>query len=96
MDTGGKSVLSLHYRDDLLLVEAADSEGCEQSLDQAMTCCKELGLPISHKHEGPTSVLTFLDIEFDVTKSMLRLPQDKLQRLERAITWWEGRESCTK
>jgi len=40
------------------------------------------------KTEGPASVLTFLGIEIDTVAGQLRLPQDKLVRLQASILQW--------
>ena len=45
--------------------------------------CGELGVPIAeHKTDGPTTCLVFLGIEIDTVAGQLRLPGEKLKRLQ--------------
>ena len=56
-----------------------------------------LGLPVAPaKLEGPTTNLCFLGIEIDTVALEIRLPQDKLSRLQELVHKWRGRSSCTK
>ena len=41
-------------------------------------------------------MLTFLGIELDTRSMILRLPEEKLRRLQDEIRRWTGRSSCTK
>ena len=92
-----QSVKAIHYLDDFLIFGAPKSQECKLALETTESLCARLGVPIAHhKTEGPTSRLTFLGIELDSESSSLRLPLEKLQRLQREITWWMGRSSCTK
>ena len=55
-------------------------------LGTALKLCEELGVPIAaHKTEGPSTVITFLGIEVDTVDRVLRLPEEKLQRLQREV-----------
>ena len=48
--------------------------------------CRILNLPLSlPKREGPSTCLVFLSIELDTIKLELRLPADKLERLQSTI-----------
>ena len=87
----------MHYLDDFLLFGAPGTEQCCQALQLAMDCCTRLGVPIAEsKIEGPTERITFLGIELDTEKGELRLPEEKLLRLQREIRRWTSRRSCTK
>ena len=87
----------MHYLDDFLLFGAPGSGQCCQALQLAMDCCTRLGVPIAEsKTEGPTERITFLGIELDTEKGELRLPEEKLLRLQREIRQWTSRRSCTK
>ncbi len=58
---------------------------------------QEAGCAIAaHKTEGPTKVVVFLGIELDTEAVTLRLPDEKLQRLQREIRRWSGRKTCAK
>ena len=87
----------IHYLDDFLLAGRPGTAECGESLQQALAICAGLGVPIAEKKlEGPTRQLQFLGIEMDTEKMELRLPQDKLERLQRTILQWRSKQSCTK
>ena len=49
------------------------------------------------KLKAPRKLLaTFLGIELDTRAGEVRLPKEKLTRLQREIRVWDGRRSCTK
>ena len=55
------------------------------------------GSPVAeHKVEGPTTVLIFLGIEIDTFQEILRLPADKLAKLQDLLKIWSQRRVCTK
>ena len=87
----------MHYLDDFLLFGAPGSSQCGEALQLAMDCCTRLGAPIAEsKMEGPKECITFLGIELDIAKGELRLPKEKLQRIQREIRQWTSRKSYTK
>ena len=56
-----------------------------------------MGIPVAaHKTEGPASCVTFLGILIDTQAYELRLPADKLSRLQALLDRWLPRTSCTK
>ena len=58
---------------------------------------QELGVPIAdHKTDGPATCLVFLGIEVDTVTGELRLPQDKLQRLQNLLQQWGDRKVCRR
>ena len=61
-----------------IIVASPGSGECASALTTLEQVCAYLG----HKKEGPATSLTFLDIEMDTMMSQLRVPQDKLQRLQ--------------
>ena len=79
-----------HYLDDFLVVGPPMSSECAVALATLNQACAQLGIHIAeHKHEGPTSCLTFLGIEVDTVVGQLRLPANKLvwlQSLLRALS----------
>ena len=88
---------AIHYLDDYLLMAPPESGDCEAALCTSLDLCKHLGVPIAdHKVDGPATVLTFLGIEVDTGAAVLRLPLEKLRRLQSLISLWAGRKSCTK
>lgn len=87
----------LHYLDDFLFSGAPGSDECALSLARALETCRELGIPVAwHKLVGPSTVLTFLGIEIDTMTGQLRLPGDKLARLNEVLSVWSERRCCTK
>ena len=72
-----------HYLDDYIIIAPSHSEQCSENLQLLLRECQRLGIPIApHTTCGPTTCLTFLGIEIDTIKGELRLPADKLQRLQ--------------
>ena len=87
----------IHYLDDFLLVGAPASQECQQALKVALQVCQQLGVPIAaHKTEGPGTLLVFLGIEIDTRAMEVRLPTEKLHRLQQEIEKWQYRRACTK
>ena len=88
---------AMHYLDDYAFFGDPGSQECGEALRLALAICSDLGIPVAqHKLEGPTTALVFLGILIDTEKSELRLPQDKLTRLQILIQKWLGKKSCTK
>ena len=59
--------------------------------------CTELGVPIAkHKRGGPSTRTVFLGIEIDTIAGELRLPADKLHRLQTLLRQWGGRKVCER
>lgn len=84
-----------HYLDDFLIVGPPASPVCAEGLALLDKACEWLGVPIAkHKREGPTTRLTFLGIEVDTTAGQLRLPPDKLERLNSLLREWGDRKVC--
>ena len=86
-----------HYLDDFIVVGPPDSPSCGQDMALLNHTCKHLGVPIAeHKRDGPTTCITFLGIEIDTIKGHLRLPADKLSRLQTLLEEWGDRKSCQR
>ena len=82
-----------HYLDDFIIVSPPESPQCAQSLEILHTVCHSLGVPLAEdKQVGPTTCLTFLGIEIDTRASQLRLPLDKLTRLQSLLSEWGSRK----
>ena len=87
----------LHYLDDFLLLAPPNSPQGSESLSITLQAFARLGIPIAtHKTEGPTTSLVFLGILIDTEKFELRLPADKLLRLQQALQHWVARRTCTR
>lgn len=90
---------AIHYLDDYLLMAPPASGDCTEALRINLQIRERLGVPIAvQKVDGPTTVLTFLwiDSEIDSGAGVVRLPSEKLRRLQSCISTWTNRRSCTK
>ena len=86
-----------HYLDDYITLGEPNSTECQANLDKLLECCGTLGVPIAQeKCEGPTTCLTFLGIEIDTQALELRLPADKLNRVQMTVREWLGRKAARK
>ena len=86
-----------HYLDDFIVIGPPRSPVCADALDVLNRTCGELGVPIAeHKRDGPTTCLTYLGIEVDTMASQLRLPQEKLQRMQSLLVEWGNRKVCER
>ena len=86
-----------HYLDDFITMGPPDTEVCSRNLALIQATCRELGVPLAmDKLEGPTHCLTFLGIEIDTQAGMLRLPADKLSRLQEELQCWASRKVCRR
>ena len=75
-----------HYLDDYIMVASPNSHLCQSWLSILLDQCQQLGVPIAtHKMEGPATTVTFLGIQVDILAGELRLPQDKLTRLQELL-----------
>ena len=87
----------LHYLDDFLFLDAATPQGSTGTLEQVLRIFQGLGIPIAtQKTEGPNTALVFLGILIDTHRFELRLPLEKLTRLQTALQHWKKKRSCTR
>ena len=87
----------LHYLDDFLLFGEPNSQQGQQSRTVTLLTLESLGIPVAtHKTEGPTTMLTFLGILIDSHTFELRLPAEKLARLQEMTRQWSQRHVCTR
>ena len=59
-------------------------------------CSKLSVLLASEKLEGPATSLTFLGITLDTACMEIRLPQEKLLRIQESLSKWLGKKATTK
>ena len=86
----------IHYLNDFMCFEPPGEKSDLRALGGALSTCARLGVRIAaHKTEGPAHVITFLGIEVDTVAQEVRLPMEKLRRLQREIRSWSSRKSCT-
>ena len=87
----------LHYLDDFLLLATLNSQQGRDILVITLHTFARLGIPVAtHKTEGPTTILVFLGILIDTDNFELRLPAEKLTRLQQTIRQWVLRHTCTR
>ncbi|MCG8624736.1 MAG: hypothetical protein MJE68_22410 [Proteobacteria bacterium] len=86
-----------HYLDDFVTVGTPNTDQCY--INQQIICrtCQELGIPLApHKTVGPSTCLVFLGIEIDTIAMELRLPQEKLHKLQELLREWQFKKTCTR
>ena len=87
----------IHYLDDFLLMGAPNTEEGAHILAIALRIFNILGIPVAtHKTEGPSPRITFLGILLDTVAQELRLPPEKIQRLQCLLRVWGARKACTR
>lgn len=86
-----------HYLDDFITIGPPSSNVCKANLDRILAVCRDLGVPLAmEKLEGPSQCLVFLGIEIDTVRCQLRLPAEKLIRLQALLDEWSSRKSCQR
>ena len=79
----------LHYLDDFLVFGTAGVQEANLSLTCALETCRCLGFQVApEKVEGLFTCLTFLGIEIDTVAYEVRLPSNKLSRLQQLLNEW--------
>ena len=87
----------IYYLDDFLFLVAPQTNEGTHIHSLALNVFARLGVPVAlHKTEGPACVITFLGICIDTIAGELRLPLDKLQRLQGLIEAWAKKKASTK
>ena len=87
----------IHYLDDFLFFGRPNSDEAELVLSRVLDICQVLGVPVAgHKTEGPATCVKFLGILVDTARLELRLPREKLERLQSLVIAWVHRSSCTR
>ena len=86
-----------HYLDDFILFGPSGSSQCADALQRTLQICKRLGVPLAmEKLEGPVECITFLGIEVDTRSGTMRLPTDKLGRVQQALQEWAKKKACKR
>jgi hypothetical protein len=85
----------LHILDDFLFI--ATSQGkCDSDLNNFLSLCDRLGVPIAHeKTEGPSTTLQFAGITLDTINMEARLPDEKLQKCNAQLLAMHKRRKTT-
>ena len=82
----------LHYLDDFVTLGEPGSKQCNTNLHIIQQTCHDAGVPV----EGSSTTISFLGIELDTMAMEIRLPADKLQRLQKLAREWQGRKAGSK
>ena len=86
----------LHYLDDYLFLGKPGMLEAPHAATLANEVFSQAGIPVAaQKTEGPASSVTFLGILVDTNLLQLRLPVDKLTRLQALVSAWCSRRSYT-
>ena len=85
----------IHILDDFLMV-AASYDQCCSHLENFLSLCEYLGVPIAaEKTVGPQTTLTFAGIELDTMALQARLPADKIIKPQALILSFLKRKKAT-
>ena len=88
---------AVNYLDDFLVVGAPGTDQCSSAVQQTLSACESLGIPVAFdKLEGPSTRITFLGIMLDTEARVMSLPQGKLVDIQSKVHSWLGRCSATK
>ena len=61
-----------------------------QNLEIMLSCCRRLGVPmVPEKCAGQSAVMIFLGFELDTNSMVVRLPEEKLQRILSMVQEWK-------
>ena len=86
-----------HFLDDYITGGAPGTEECNNNLLLLVAICAMLNIPLAvTKREGPSTCLTFLGIIIDTVNLELRLPTEKLHRLQALLEKWIRYKCCKK
>ena len=86
-----------HFLDDFITLSPPGSPTCQRNLTVPICTCRILNIPLAtEKQEGTSTCLPFLGIELDTVKLELRLPAEKLARLQATIGRWACKKSRQK
>ena len=86
----------LHYLDDFIFVAASMDQAVSQK-SILVDSFQHLGVPLEpSKLEGPTTCLTFLDIQINTESLLLHLPEEKLSKLKQELFRCILRKSISK
>ena len=85
---------AMHYLDDFVVIGAPGSDQCHRAMTILEEVCKQLGIPLAlHKKDGPTTCIVFLGIEIDSVHGELRLPAEKMERLQSLLESWGDKKT---
>ena len=69
--------------DDFILCSINDKDKCQHLMNCFDNVCQDLGVPVNDsKTEGPTTRLEYLGLEIDTVDGVIRIPSDKLEKVQ--------------
>ncbi|KAK6170386.1 hypothetical protein SNE40_018795 [Patella caerulea] len=84
-----------HYLDDFIFI-GGNISTCQKLISCFVDLCEEIGVPIAHeKTVGPVTTLTFLGLEIDTVKTVIRIPTNKTQNLISLLQLYSKRKKIT-
>ena len=85
----------IHILDDFLFI-APSKEKCQGDLNNFLTVCQRIGIPIAiGKTMGPDRALQFAGITLDTELMEVRLPEEKLDKCLSQLSYFCSRKSVT-
>ena len=85
-----------HYLDDFIVWGSPGSPQCQRALETLRQVCAHLGTQlVPHKTVSPTTCLAYMGIIIDTVANELRLPPEKLARLNLLLAEWGDRKACS-
>jgi len=85
-----------HIIDDFCFVGPSDSNLCKSSLENFLTVCRHIQIPIKYeKTVTPTTKLIIYGIEVDSENMIIRLPQDKVEKIKRKLSEIQKKRKIT-
>ena len=86
-----------HYLDDFFFLAEKSHNTCSKALNSAIDMCQFLNVPFAlDKLVGPTTKLTYLDIQIDSVTFFMSLPKDKIIKIKQKLNSWPLRDTCVK
>ena len=75
-----------HYLDDFLFGGEAGTTDCQEIMTSFFKTCGKMGVPVAdEKTEGPQTIIIFLGFELDSILMEVRIPKDKIMKLQSLI-----------
>ncbi len=78
-----------HYIDDFMTMGPQGSQECAENMRIMVRACNNVGMPVEMS-------MTFLGLELDMQKLVIRLPQKKLEKLQGSLGNWRHKKSGKK
>lgn len=85
-----------HMIDDFFFIGDKSSSDCERDLNQFISMCSDIGVPIKHeKTILPSTVITIYGIEVDSEVMESRLPLEKIEKIRNQLKIFTRKKKVT-